>query len=640
VHNILEEVRVKNRTIAATLGTLISAVFFAWLATPAHATWSLVWWDEFNGTSLNTSDWNYDFGTGCPSLCGWGNNELQYYRAENVAVSGGNLVITSLAESFGGASFTSGKVHTRNKQSFLYGRVEMRAKIPTGDGMWPAFWMMPQDNVYGGWAASGEIDIMESANSTTSVGGTIHYGGSWPNNVSTSGSYSLGGANFADEFHIYAIEWEPDAIRWYVDGVLYSTKTSSQWYTNAAPGNPQAPFDQAFYIILNTAVGGNYTGCTDPGCITASLPQQYLIDYVRVYHDIVNTPPAVSITSPGSGAVLPAGNITINATASDADGSVATVEFYNGFTYLGEDTTAPYTFVWTSVTDGCYEIVARVIDDLGGVETDAVDIAVGTGCGQAPYSGTPFVFPAKIEAEDFDDGGEGVAYHDTDPGNNGSQYRTSEGVDIEACTDAGGGYNVGWVVQNEWLEYTVSVPSAGDYSIDVRVASLSAGGTFHLAFNGTDKTGDITVPVTGGWQTWATVSATATLEAGVQTMRFVTTADGFNVNYVDVVMLPTAITSGGHPAHSELHPCYPNPFNPVTTISFDLRERVPVTLSIYDVTGRRVKTLMDAEAVDAGRHEQVWDGRDESGKIVATGVYFYRLDAGGYSKTRKMVMTK
>lgn len=629
-----------KRTTTATVCALVFALIGACPVTPARATWSLVWYDEFNATSLNTSDWNYDIGTGCPSLCGWGNNELQYYRAENVAVTGGNLVITSLAESFGGASFTSGKIHTRNKQSFLYGRIEMRAKIPTGDGMWPAFWMMPQDNVYGGWAASGEIDIMESANSTNSVGGTIHYGGSWPNNVSSSGSYSLGGTNFADDFHIYSIEWEPDAIRWYVDGVLYSTKTSSQWYSDGAPGNPRAPFDQDFYIILNAAVGGNYTGCTSPGCITASLPQQYLIDYVRVYQDIVNTPPTVSITSPGTGAVLPAGDITITATASDADGSVAKVEFYNGFSYLGEDATAPYSFVWTSVPDGCYEIVSRVIDNLGGVETDAVDVTVGTGCGQSPYWGTPFVLPATIEAEDFDNGGEGVAYHDTDAGNNGSQYRTSEDVDIEACGDAGGGYNVGWVAPGEWLEYNVSVPTAGDYSIDIRVASQSASGTFHLEFNGTDKTGDITVPVTGGWQTWTTVSATATLPAGVQTMRFAPTADGFNVNYFEFTLVATAVLSDEPPERGALHPCYPNPFNPVTTISYDLQERVPVTLVIYDVTGRRVKTMIEAEAVDAGRHDLVWDGRDDSGRVVAAGVYFYRLEAGGYSKTRKMVMAK
>ncbi|MCK4773521.1 MAG: glycoside hydrolase family 16 protein [Candidatus Krumholzibacteria bacterium] len=173
----------KQKTTAISLGAVLLTIMLVSIISPAHATWSLVWSDEFNGNSLNTSDWSYDIGTGCPSLCGWGNNELQYYRAENVAVSGGNLVITSLAQSFGGASFTSGKVHTRDKHFFLYGRIEMRAKIPTGGGMWPAFWMMPQYNVYGGWAASGEIDIMESANSTISVDGTIHYGGSWPNNV-------------------------------------------------------------------------------------------------------------------------------------------------------------------------------------------------------------------------------------------------------------------------------------------------------------------------------------------------------------------------------------------------------------------------------------------------------------------------
>lgn len=610
-------------------------------STPANATWSLVWGDEFNGTSLNTSDWNYDIGTGCPSLCGWGNNELEYYRSENVSVSGGDLIITSKAESFGGASFTSGKIHTKNKQTFLYGRFEMRAKIPTGGGMWPAFWMLPEADAYGGWAASGEIDIMEASNATTSINGTIHYGGSWPSNTFSGNSYSLGGANFADDYHIYAIEWEPDAMRWYVDGVLYSTKTSSQWYTNTAPGNPQAPFDQAFYLILNAAVGGNYTGCTSPGCITASLPQQYVVDYIRVYEDIVNIPPVVTITSPASGGTVPAGNVTIDATASDPDGSITTVEFWDGFNYLGEDTTSPYSFVWNAVPNGCYTIVARVIDNLGGVETDEVDITVGTGCGQVPYLGSAFVFPTKIEAEDYDVGGEGVAYHDTDPGNNGGQYRPAEDVDIETCSDAGGGFNVGWLAQSEWTEYTVDVPVAGDHTFDIRVASASTGGTLHLEFNGIDETGNIAVPVTGGWQTWTTVSATANLAAGIQTMRFVPTSSGeFNLNYFEVVGVPTAIGPGDTPTQTALHPCFPNPFNPTTTISYDLNERVTISLAIYDVTGRRIRTLVDGESSDAGRYRRAWDGRDDAGRAVATGVYFYRLDAGTYSKSRKMVMLK
>jgi len=618
----------------------LAAIIVLGCAAPAWATYSLVWSDEFDGTSLDTSNWTADIGDGCPNLCGWGNNELQYYRAENVTVSDGNLVLTSREEYYGGRSYTSGKVHTRDKRSFLYGRIEMRAMIPTGDGMWPAFWMMPQDDVYGGWAASGEIDIMESSNATTSVGGTLHFGGSWPDNTYTGGSYSLGGGtSFADDFHIYAVEWEADEIRWYVDDVLFSTKVSSQWYSDGAPSNPRAPFDQEFYIILNAAVGGNYTGCTDTWCIDADLPQQYIIDYVRVYADIDNFAPTVEITAP-TDVELPAGDITIEADAEDQDGTVATVEFYVGETYLGEDTTAPYSFVWSSVPDGCYSIVVKAIDDLGASGEDSIDVTVGTGCGQAPYSGSPVVLPARVEVEDFDVGGEGVAYHDTGAANNGSQYRPAEGVDIETCSDTGGGYGVGWIEPGEWLEYTVTVPAAGEYPIDVRVASLSDGGTFRILFDGVDRTGDVTVPVTTGWQTWETVSTTAVLAAGRQTMRFVAATDGFNVNYIEIQEGATAAPPALATAGCVLHPCRPNPFNPSTTISYELAEPGAVRLTVHDVAGRRIRTLVAGETVGAGRHDIVWNGRDETGRAVATGVYYCRLEAGGRVDTRRMALVK
>ena len=640
MRHVPEDSRVTNKKTGTSIRGLAFAIIVATgFVTPAYAALSLVWSDEFNGTSLDPANWTADIGDGCPDLCGWGNNELEYYRAQNVTVSGGNLILTTRQEYYGGRYFTSGKVHTRDKHFFLYGRIEMRAKIPTGGGMWPAFWMMPQYDVYGGWAASGEIDIMESTNSTTSVGGTLHFGGEWPDNTSTGGSYSLGGANFADDFHIYAVEWEPDQIRWYVDGMLFSTKTSSQWWTNTAPGNPRAPFDQEFYIILNAAIGGDYTGCTNPGCITASLPQEYLVDYVRVYQESSNISPTILITSPNEGDNPPVGDVQISATASDVDGVVTTVEFYDGAVYLGEDTTSPYTFTWTAPTDGCYAITAKAIDDGGSFGTDTVDVTVGTGCGQAPYLGSPFSFPTKIEAEDFDLGGEGIAYHDSYPGNNGNAYRTSEDVDIQACSDTGGGYNLGWVLEDEWIEYTVDVPVAGEYTIEARVASASTGGTFHLEFNGTDETGDINVPVTGGWQTWTTVSATATLDAGTLLMRFVPTLEGFNVNYFEVLPPTDVATPDLRPTRFALQ-CYPNPFNPVTTISYDLSEPTTVKLVIYDVAGKLVQTLVAAEAVDAGSHEAVWNGRDDSGQVVPAGVYFCRMDAGGYSKTTRMALVK
>jgi hypothetical protein len=436
------------------------------------------------------------------------------------------------------------------------------------------------------------------------------------------------------------VEWEPDAIRWYVDDVLFMTRTSAQWYSDGAPANPRAPFDQDFYLILNTAIGGWYTGCTEPFCVTADLPQQFLVDYVRVYEDIVNVPPTVAITAPGPAASLPAGDITITATAADTDGSIATVEFYNGATYLGDDATAPYAFTWHDVADGCYTIVARAIDDLGGFATDAVDVTVGAGCGQAAFPGSPFALPTRIQAEDFDVGGAGVAYQDTDPGNNGGQYRPAEDVDIETCYDSGGGYNVGWIDAGEWLEYTIDVPEAGGYTINARVSSLLGGGSFRLEFDGVDRTGDVVVPATSGWQTWTSVSATAALPAGQQVMRLVATAAGFNVNYVDILSGAAAVPSELRNAGYALNPCYPNPFNPVTTISYDIPVPVAVRLTVHDVSGRLVRTLVAAETVAAGRHEVVWDGRDRNGRVVAAGVYLYRLTAGEYLETRRMTLVK
>ncbi len=627
------------RTLPAAVLT-VAVVLAAFVAAPAHASWSLVWSDEFNGTGLNLADWSYDLGNGCPSLCGWGNNELQYYRSQNVTVTGGNLVITAKREAYGGAQFTSGKIHTRGKQSFLYGRVEMRAKLPVGDGVWPAFWMMPQDDAYGGWAASGEIDIMESANQTTTVGGALHYGGEYPANTSTNGSYSIGGTSFSEDFHVYAIEWEPDQIRWYVDGVLFMTRTSAQWYSSNAPSNPQAPFDQPFYIILNQAIGGWYTGCVSTTCVTADFPQEYLIDYVRVYQDIPNLAPEVAITAPGPGADLPAGDITITATASDADGSIDRVEFYNGAALLGSDATAPYSYTWAGVTDGCYNIVARAIDDLGGFAEDDVDVTVGAGCGQGPYLGSPYVLPATIQAEDYDAGGAGVAYSDLDPANNGGQYRPAEGVDIELCYDTGGGYNIGWMNAGEWLEYTVDVPVAGQYTIQARVSSLSSGGAFHIEFGGVDRTGMVNVPVTTGWQTWTTVTATAQLAPGVQVMRFVAATPDFNLNRFDVTFDYASSVPGARSDLAVLHPAYPNPFNPSTTIAFALGEGMRVQLAVYDMAGKCVRSLVAGESVGAGRHEVVWDGRDDAGRGLASGTYFYRLDAGAVSSTRRMVLVK
>lgn len=243
----------------------------------AQQAWVPVWADEFNGTSLNAADWEAQTGIG-PGNDGWGNNELEYYtgRTSNVSVSGGLLTITARRENFSNRQYTSARLRTLGKHDFLYGKFEARMKVPAGQGMWPAFWMLPTNSPYGGWAASGEIDIMESINLATTVYGTIHFGGQYPNNTSNGGNRAT---NLSSDFHVYTMEWEPDEIRWYIDGVRYYRVTSGTWYSSAAPSNPRAPFDTPFHLLLNLAVGGNWPGNPDA---STTFPATMQVDYVRV----------------------------------------------------------------------------------------------------------------------------------------------------------------------------------------------------------------------------------------------------------------------------------------------------------------------------------------------------------------------
>ncbi|MBT8140975.1 MAG: glycoside hydrolase family 16 protein [Gammaproteobacteria bacterium] len=241
---------------------------------------TLVWSEEFDDTRLDPETWFFEKGDGSQyGLTGWGNNELQWYLEDNARIDNGILVIDVKEEASNGRNYTSARLHTRDRIAVRYGRIEARMKLPAGQGMWPAFWMLPQEDAYGTWAASGEIDIMEAVNlgvnNEYKVLGTIHYGGEWPNNVFSGNELEVTMDNTVD-FHEYAFEWDVDEMRWYVDGQLYSTKTN--WSTPNAPF--PAPFDETFYILLNVAVGGNLPGSPDS---TTVFPQTMEVDYVRVY---------------------------------------------------------------------------------------------------------------------------------------------------------------------------------------------------------------------------------------------------------------------------------------------------------------------------------------------------------------------
>ena len=243
--------------------------------------YQLKWSDDFNGTKLNREDWNVE-----THEKGWVNSEWQAYvdSTDNIKVQDGKLVIKPIktVDKDGNASYTSGRVNTQGKHDFKYGYFECRAKVPTGKGYLPAFWMMPTDeNLYGQWPKCGEIDIMEvMGQETNKAYGTIHYGE--PHDQS-QGTYAVASANnFADSYHTYAVDWEPGKITWYVDGIKYHEE--SDWFSaKSGQGTVAypAPFDQPFYMILNLAVGGSWVGYPDDS--TTYDDQQFAIDYVKVY---------------------------------------------------------------------------------------------------------------------------------------------------------------------------------------------------------------------------------------------------------------------------------------------------------------------------------------------------------------------
>ena len=296
---------------------LAAAVVASWpqLSPGAAANYPYMsWQDEFDGTSVESARWAFDIGTGTQyGLTGWGNNELQYYtnRSQNASVSNGTLKITALKENYGGQSYTSARLKTQGLFSQAGGRFEIRAALPTGQGHWPAIWMMPASDTYGGWAASGEIDIMEARGQQPDrVNGAIHYGDSWPNNTWSESTRVLPAGQTISSFHTYALEWDTaatPAIRWYVDDVLYATKTL--WWSSGAAY--PAPFDKPFYMLLNLAVGGNYVG--SPNASTP-FPATMQVDYVRVS---TAAPPAITLAATsGTLSQAAVGNPVIAAAAS------------------------------------------------------------------------------------------------------------------------------------------------------------------------------------------------------------------------------------------------------------------------------------------------------------------------------------
>jgi poly(3-hydroxybutyrate) depolymerase len=332
--------------------------------------------------------------------------------------------------------------------------------------------------------------------------------------------------------------------------------------------------------------------------------------------------PVVNLTAPASNSTFTSpATINITATASDPNGTISKVEFYNGTTKLGEDATSPYAYSWTNVAKGTYSITAVATDNSGN-KTTSEAIAIKVNVPQGPFNGIVHPIPGTIQAEEYDLGGNGIAYMDDSPGSEVTpvvNYRTDEDVDIETCTDAGGGYNLGFATAGEWLEYTVNVAATGNYKLDLRVACNGDGRTLSLTMDGNSIANNIVIPNTAGWQTWTTTTVNnVPLTAGQHVLRMtVGTTSYINLNFMT---FSSVITGLDDASTSGVATVFPNPF----------KENF-----IIDVQGEFSYKLSNISGVIVA--EGTGQGKTELAGQYSKGVYMLKLTQSNKTVVIKMI---
>jgi len=525
--------------------------------------WQLVWQDEFNYSGApDANKWGYDVGAG-----GWGNGEAQYYtnnRRENARVENGNLIIEARRD-WSGAEYSSARLVSRGKGDWTYGRIEVRAKIPVGQGLWPAIWMLPTDWAYGGWPASGEIDIMESfalgGLKYDKVEANIHTQ-AYNHTIGTNkGAAITGLSNIQNNYHVYGVTWTANTMVFDVDGREY-------FRFNNEGGWQKWPYDKRFHLIMNIAVGGSLGTWIDPNI----FPRRMEVDYVRVYKE---------------GATPPAGN------------GVATV--YKDCNYAGYAIKLPvgnYAYgdlyargvgnedISSIKVNGGYEVVLFEHDNLTGanltVPAGDNSCLVNQGWNDRTTSlivraasGVP-AFTRTIQAED---------------------YSAMLGVQKEGTSDAGGGLNVGYIDNGDWMAYnSINFPTTGAYKIEYRVASANGGNRLSLDLNaGSIQLGAVNIPNTGGWQNWTTVSHTANVNAGTYNLGIYAAIGGFNINWIRITRVgnlrtgeaDAVETSSSNNVAADGLGLFPNPVETELYIN-SAEDLAGGYVSVMDVMGREV----------------------------------------------------
>ncbi len=370
------------------------------------------------------------------------------------------------------------------------------------------------------------------------------------------------------------------------------------------------------------------------------LPTSNPGSLIRAIDEVVqatlsNAIPTVSITAPTNSSVYTEGDtITITANAADTDGSIETVTFYAALgtviNTLGDDLTAPYTKQWIIEGTGAYNIYARAKDNAFATGTSSnVSVTINAPT-QARSFGGPYAIPGRIEAENFDIGKD-LGYHDMTVANQGNAYRTTA-VDIEANNDGGAGYNVGYVQVGEWLSYTVNVASTGTYELKVRVAATAAGKTFHIELNGINVSGNITVPNTGGWAAFQTVTIpNVSLTQGVQAMKLVFDTGDFNINYVTFTSSTVTGISDADASGNVSAVVSPNPFSNQAQLQLNLKNGGQTKITINNMMGASPITIAD-QYFAPGDHSV------EIGALnIPAGIYLCTITNGDHTKAVKII---
>ena len=399
----------------------------------------------------------------------------------------------------------------------LPGKIETENYDLGGEGL--AFHDTENTNQGGAFRTDGvDIEATTDAGAGYNIGYTAD--GEWLKymvNVTAAGTYSFD-FRTASTGATSAIRLEVDGID--VTGTVILPNTGA-WQTWATTTVSNVNLTTGAHTIRLFIVTGGFN-----------------INYVNVNSIVINKLPTVSLTAPVSGSTFTSpASIVITASASDADGSITKVDFYNGTTLIGTDITSPYSITWTNVATGTYSIIAKATDNSAATTTSAsVSVVVNNPIiVETPYGGSAATIPGTVQAENYNNGGEGLAYHDLEAANQGGAYRTTEGVDIEATTDAGGGFNIGYTADGEWMNYIVNVTASGTYDLSFRTASTSASGVMKMEVDGNNVTGAVALPNTGGWQTWATTTIpNVAFSAGAHSIKISIITGGFNLNSFSV----------------------------------------------------------------------------------------------------------